>query len=107
MLLATCDHMEWPGAAGLDRLYQQHDPKGKVCAIQYGGYVPTDACTAIAPNSTNGWIGTECAEASQRDRLYTGSRHGEQPCATQPASEPWHLRESECNASQWLYLHHL
>ena len=39
--------------------------QGKVCAIQYGGYVPTDTCTAIAPNSTNGWIGTECAEASQ------------------------------------------
>ena len=39
--------------------------QGRVCAIQYGGYVPTDTCQPIAPNSTNGWIGTECAEASQ------------------------------------------
>ena len=38
---------------------------GKSCGIQYGGYTANNACVARQPAASNGWVGIECADATQ------------------------------------------
>ena len=39
--------------------------QGKSCATRYGGYTASPNCTPEAPSAANGWVGRECANASQ------------------------------------------
>ena len=38
---------------------------GKACVIRYGGYTANNNCVPKAPSVDNGWVGIECAAASQ------------------------------------------
>ena len=38
---------------------------GKACVLRYGGYTANSACVPKAPTAETGWVGTECADASQ------------------------------------------